>query len=118
MYQRWAEYQDKVIANPNSKHTWDIMGNAFVDKYAKSHPEITFTDAEASHPEHAIFNNISNQLKYKKYYFEESYTFEDIPRTDILMLHNSWTPAWYKELNEQEALKYNCTLSNILRGLL
>lgn len=116
MYKKWAEYQDGVIANPNSKTRWDIMGNAFVDNYIQSHLGITIEDTNKYHPEYSIEGHISNQLKYKKYYFETSNT--NIPDTDMLMLHNSWTPAWYKKLNREEVLKYSCTLSNILRGLL
>ena len=118
VYQKWAEYQDSVIADPNSKTHWDIMGNAFIDKYAREHPELTFANTSEFHPEHAIPYHMSNQLKYKEFYFEKSYPFKSIPRTYMLMLHNSWTPSWYKELNEQEVLEYDCTLSNILRGLL
>lgn len=119
MYKKWAEYQDNVVAYPNSSSGWDIMGNAFIDKYAQSHDEVSFLDISSkTHPEYIIAGNNSNKYKYRKFYFEDTYTIEDIPTTEMLLLHNSWTPAWYKELNSEEVLNHNCTLSNILRGLL
>lgn len=117
MYQKWSDYQDNIIAHLDSSTAWNILGNAFVDTYIQLHKDITIADTIPRHPEYILKDVISRKEKYKKFYFEDSYSFADIPETDMIMLHNSWTPAWYKKLNEQEVLDYNCTLSNILRGL-
>ena len=53
--------------------------------------------------------------KYKRFYFRESYHLADIRSTDMIMLHNSWTPGWYKRLSKESVLLGSCTLSNILR---
>ena len=65
-----------------------------------------------------VSDNIPRWQKYRRFYFEEHHTLADIRPTDLLMLHNSWTPEWYKNLLELDALNTSCTLSNILREVL
>lgn len=56
---------------------------------------------------------------YQNFYFENDYSQEVIKSTKgIILLHNSWTPRRYKEMNEEEFLKQNNTLSNILKTIL
>lgn len=56
---------------------------------------------------------------YKNFYFENDYSKEVINNTKgIILLHNSWTPEKYKEMNEEEFLNQNNTLSNTLKTIL
>ena len=124
MYERWASHQDCVIRTTLlDQHTrWDVMGNAFTDDYLPRHPEITIADVTNRWPETYMFMesqyHVSRRFKYEKFYFDASYNLSDLRPTNMLMLHNSWTPNDYKMLSEEEVLKRDCTLSNILREVL
>lgn len=119
LYKDWSEYQDKVIRDPNASHHWSIMANAFTDVYIKDHPEVTICPVRNCWPETYMVPGSGNRYgKYLRLYFECSCHLKDIDPTDMLMLHNSWTPQWYKELSEEEVLAHDCTLSNILKELL
>lgn len=116
MFTQWAKYQDDIIAGRNTPQHWDIMGNAFTDPYVKLHGDIIIHPVENHWAEtYMIGGQISRFEKYVKLYFDSGYTLEDLRKTDFLMLHNSWTPQWYKDLTRQEVLERKCTLSNILR---
>jgi len=116
MFAEWAKYQDDVINNSNAPHHWSIMGNAFTDIYVHEHPEITIGDVRRCWPETYMINdNIPRCDKYTKFYFGTYYHLSDIKPTDMLMLHNSWTPNVYKKLTVDEIMNDNCTLSNILK---
>ena len=119
MFKLWAEYQDKVIANSNSPHNWDIMGNAFTDEYVRNHEEITIYPIGTAFPETYVIPGLApRREKYKEFYFKSNYSIRNVLPTKMLMLHNSWTPDWYKQLDRDEVLNYNCTMSNILREVL
>ena len=113
MFEEWAKYQDKVLDSPYVSLWWGLMGNGFTDTYIRDHKEIKLdsiydywleTDNEEDRPR-----------KYIDYYFNRSYN-PSLP--DIVILHNSWTPKWYKQLTRDEVLQQGCTLSNILREIL
>lgn len=119
MFIRWARYQDEIIHGTDTPIHWATMGNAFTDKYLAEHREITIGPIYSCWPETYMVNgDISRYQKYQRFYFECNYHLSDIVRADMLMLHNSWTPAWYKKLSAKEVLDSKCTLSNILRELL
>ena len=122
MYIKWCEFQEKVISNlpnmPNGDTTsWDIIGNKFTDTYLKEHDEIIIGDIKNYWPEIKLNDKISRSNKYIKFYFNDNYTLNDLKNYNMLMLHNSWTPDWYKKLSKEDVLKQKCTLSNILREL-
>lgn len=118
MFEQWACYQDEVVKGNGATTHWAIMGNIFTDPYLLKHREIEIGPIEKCWPETYMINDNSNRFtKYRKFYFEENYHLSDINQTSMLMLHNSWTPEWYKRLSEREALETHCTLSNILREL-
>lgn len=121
MFTKWAEYQDYVINNPDKiidLHKWDVFGNRFTDNYIKEHKEIRLHDVTYCWPEtYMIRGAESRRIKYTKFYFELNFTLSDFIPMWLLMLHNSWTPTWYKQLSESEVLQYPCTLSNILREM-
>lgn len=115
MFEKWAEYQDYMIATADSKD-WSIMGNRFTDGYIRNHHNITIADVTPCWPEtQRIRCGWSRYNKYQHLYFGTSLMLSDLPKTDMLMLHNSWTPSWYKNLSRDDVLADKCTLSNILR---
>ena len=123
LFDRWAEYQDMTLDNLPNMSTdttrWSILGNDFSDPYLKSHTDIKIADIDACWPEnYMIADNITRPQKYNKFYFESNYTLEDIKKTNMLMLHNSWTPEWYKNLSRDAVLHKSCTLSNILKEII
>lgn len=116
LYADWAKYQDGVIEDPHSSTDWSVMVNAFSDPYIQEHPEVTICPVERSWPELFMLDGNENRYsKYRRFYFDCSYYLEDIKPTDMIMLHNSWTPRWYKNLPVDNVLEYDCTLSNFLR---
>ena len=119
MFTEWARYQDEVtnsIGFRGASYPWDLLGNRFTDDYVKEHPEVRIHPVINYWPEvYTVTDRIPRYQKYLKFYFEEDLHLSDIRPTDLLMLHNSWTPDWYKGLTSSEVLEQKCTLSNILR---
>lgn len=119
MFAEWARFQDERISGYDRSTYWALMGNAFTDNYVKEHEEVRIWPIEDFWPEtYMVSDNIPRWQKYRRFYFEESHTLADIRPTDLLMLHNSWTPEWYKNMLELDLLDANCTMSNILREAL
>lgn len=119
MFTEWARFQDEIISGYDKSTYWALMGNAFTDNYVKEHEEVRIWPIEDFWPEtYMVSDNIPRWQKYRRFYFEESHTLADIRPTDLLMLHNSWTPEWYKSVPIFKVLDANCTLSNILREIL
>lgn len=118
MYIDWAKYQDKFISSPNAPTQWSVFGNDFTDRYVLEHEDITISSVHSCWPENYMVNGENRYEKYRKFYFENSFHLSDILQTDMLMLHNSWTPDWYKEFSKEEVLSTNCTMSNILKEVL
>ena len=116
MFVSWAIYQDVFVHNNDTTTRWDALGNAFTDPYLKMCNDITIHPVRNCWPEtYMISDENHRQFKYEDFYFNKKYHLSDIRETDMLMLHNSWTPDWYKKFNEEDVLNYDCTLSNILR---
>lgn len=119
MFKAWANYQDQVLYDVSASQHWSVMGNAFTDPYLNQHPDISIYPVRNCWPEtYMIKEDIPRVEKYKKFYFEESYSLSDLEPTNMLMLHNSWTLQKYKDLSSEGVLSKECTLSNILRSLL
>ena len=119
MFKAWAAYQDEIIAKPDTLQHWALMGNLFVDWYVQAHPEITICSIRSSWPETILVpGDIPRYEKYRRFYFEEAHHLDGIPHTDMLMLHNSCTPDWYKNLTRHEVKDLGCTMSNVLREAL
>lgn len=117
MFTKWAEYQDMVVSNPNSDpKRWSIMGNDFTDNYLLNNNEITISSVRSCWPETYMINgDDSRYKKYLKFYFNKNHHLSDLHTTNMLMLHNSWTPDWYKKMSERDVLSTRCTMSNILK---
>jgi len=118
MFEEWAAYQDKVIADPSYDYRWDILGNRFTDPYLIEHREIPIASVSNRWAETYMIPDCKRLYAYQQFYFNDKYHLSDLRETDMLMLHNSWTPEWYKILPEQEVLNCDKTLSNILREVI
>lgn len=119
MFEEWARYQDEIIHGYDTPTYWGTFVNQFSDPYVKEHGEIRIHPITNYWPEtYMVTDRIPRYQKYWKFYFEQSHHLSDIHPTHLLMLHNSWTPEWYKDLTADGVLRANCTLSNILRELL
>ena len=122
LFIEWAKYQEYAVKSaPNMIDMditrWDFLGNAFTDPYLKKHTDIKIGCLSNRWPETTmITDNIPRQQKYIKLYFQSNYEINDFGKRDMLMLHNSWTPAWYKNMSRDELLSTECTISNILRS--
>lgn len=118
MFTAWKMYQDSAVFGKST--AWNVFGNAFTDPYLKEHTEVSIHDIRNCFPEtYMVKGDCSRYSKYQQFYFSESYGLQDLEPTPLLMLHNSWTPDWYKRLTASEILTGNhCTMSNILRAVL
>ena len=117
-FEKWAEYQDKTIANSNHSTHWSVLVNMFTDDYVKDHNEVTIVNIENYRPELKMIQRGESREKYINFYFGSSFHLKNIPPTDMFVLHNSWTPKWYTYINDAQVLNSYCTLSNILREIL
>ena len=118
MFTAWAEYQDTIATDPNASHHWSIMGNAFTDPYLDTHRSVPIGDIRPFSPEaYVLSGDTPRMVKYQRFYFENEYHMRDIEDTTMLMLHNSWTPRWYKEFDMHSIIRSRCTLSNIFNSL-
>ena len=118
MLKEWAENQDRVIYSDDPGYGWDVFANRFSDGFVKSHPEITICDRTKFFPEISmITSDIPAKEKYLRFYFKERYHLSDLKGIDMLMLHNSWTPEWYKNMTEDKLFQCECTMSNILKEI-
>ena len=111
----WREFNREKIWNLNASTIidWDFFSNSFINDYAKNFPsEIKILDNRAVMPE--IFSgNVSSEKSYLEYYFMQDYHLANV-NTDLILLHNSWTPPEFKQLSPDEFFYYDCTLVNIL----
>lgn len=110
-FDAWAAYQDQVLTDPNASHHWSVMGNRFTDQYLKTH-SVPIVDVRPCWPETYMIRHGERYGKYLEFYFENSYHLSDIKPTDLIMLHNSWTPKWYKDHMT------DCTLTNFIQEAL
>lgn len=117
-FKDWAEYQDRVIADPDHSRSWRVLVNMFTDEYVQGHKEITIYPYEKCRPELWKVSHGDSQKRYEDFYFWQSCRLADMGETSIFVLHNSWTPAWYKALKRSDILEHGCTMSNILRDAL
>lgn len=102
---------------------WDFLGNSILNPYTKKLKEKDFLSANKKRtnilPENALFENDETlpMEKYRKCYFSDRDYSKEIMKqeTGMLMLHNSWTPAKYLEMSEEDFLAQNITLANIFK---
>lgn len=118
LFVQWSGYQDYILENAiiPSDTKWDVFGNHFTDSYVQKHKEISIKDITCCCPETYMLDSGTRRERYTNFYFNYNYKLSDIAKTDMIMLHNSWTPKWYKEISKDAILACpSCTLSNILK---
>ena len=114
----WSKYQDKVIVDSNHSNKWSVLVNMFTDEYVAKHKEVTIYPIEKCRPELALTRVDGSKKQYERFYFECLYHLSDIHDADLLVLHNSWTPDYYKALTRKQILADRLTISNILREVI
>ena len=110
----WAKaVQWKILNfNPTTKFFWSYLGNSIVDPYVKTFDEEIFIhDMTPQMPELEFAEN--GTRGYLDFYFFKRLHLKDIS-SDMLLLHNSWTPDIFKVANFNELMYFGCTLANIL----
>jgi len=107
-------------------HAWDFLGNGIINKLLQkaSTKEYKILDRQTFGVMPEILLNKDKTLLqkqiYQKFYFQDNIKPQEILKTTkgIIMLHNSWTPEMYKQLNEEDFFSTDNTLSNLLTFLL
>ena len=109
------EARKKIIQNkPQNEITWDFLGNSIINSYIKHNNDVCILD-NLSFKTFAEMKFGYGVEPYRKFYFESNFCKSDLSQdTFVLFLHNSWTPLYYKNLNNYLFFLSNCTLSNIL----
>lgn len=102
---------------------WDYLGNYILHKMLKTKNKKKFFSIDRMEinalPELNNKNNDNLVENYQNFYFENDYSQDVIKNTKgIILLHNSWTPQQFLEMNEEEFLSRNNTLSNVLKKVL
>lgn len=115
----WLEFIKERIHSltPSTQITWDFLGNQFINSYAKAHSdEIKILDRVPTMPEMNLISEASGvtyRSCYTLYYFLQNHHLAEI-NSDLLLLHNSWTPEIYKQLSPEDFFRVDCTMTNIL----
>ena len=99
---------------------WDYLGNYILHKMLKTKNKKKFFSIDRMEinalPELNNKNNDNLVENYQNFYFENDYSQDVIKNTKgIILLHNSWTPQQFLQMNEEEFLSRNNTLSNVLK---
>ena len=102
---------------------WDYLGNYILHKMLKTKNKKKFFSIDRMEinalPELNNKNNDNLVENYQNFYFENDYSQDVIKNTKgIILLHNSWTPQQFLQINEEEFLSRNNTLSNVLKTVL
>ena len=102
---------------------WDYLGNYILHKMLKTKNKKKFFSIDRMEinalPELNNKKNDNLVENYQNFYFENDYSQDVIKNTKgIILLHNSWTPHQFLEMNEEEFLSRNNTLSNVLKTVL
>ena len=118
-FDEWAKYQDEEIKKCFLNDYWSVLGNDFTDRYLRKNNDVKIGSIQPCWPEVYMINGeAARHEKYIDLYFNYKLQLSDIKKTNMIMLHNSWTPEWYKLFTKDQVLSYDCTLSNILREVI
>lgn len=111
----------KIVKNLEG---WDFLGNGILGRVlyrVKRKPqEFLSIDKQANNifPELTEYGTISAKV-YQQFYFENDFS-EKVIKNDpgIILLHNSWTPKEYFQMEEKEFFSYDNTMSCLLKKIL
>ena len=105
--------------------SFDYLGNKIIDPILENINNKKYLRVESdkinSFPERKIITNssIDNKQKYKLFYFQKGEPQIVIKKkTNVILLHNSWTPLIYKKMTEHEFLKQDILLSKLFVKIL
>ena len=112
----------------NKLEDWDFLGNYILKRPLKTKNTKKFLRLNKhklkAFPENNWQREYNNKLPpielYREFYFgEKDYSNYALSDTHgIISLHNSWTPDIYKQMTEEDFLKQNNTISNIIKTII
>lgn len=111
----WREFNREKLWNLSNASDvgWDFFSNAFINDYAQRfRDEIKIFDSRPVMPEVSA-GFVSNAAAYVEFYFLKSFRLEEV-KAPLLLLHNSWTPPFFKRLSPTEFARLDCTIVNVL----
>lgn len=104
---------------------WNYLGNGILDKYLEiaNYKDFCSIDVYLNNifPELSQNNNsnLSPLLLYQNFYFNNNNPLDFLENNcGIILLHNSWTPNKYKNMNKKQFLEQDITLAKLLKQLL
>lgn len=118
----WLEFIQKRIRGltPSTELNTLFLSNSFTNPFARDHlVEVDILDTRLVMPELSIiprnkeWTPANRKTYYNHYYFLQNHHLTDVD-ADMLMLHNSWTPNFYKNILPRDLLRRDCTMTNVL----
>ncbi|MCP4266434.1 MAG: hypothetical protein GY777_12820 [Candidatus Brocadiaceae bacterium] len=104
---------------------WYYLGNSILNplllKNSEEHVCLLDKTEWGITPEVNFFKEGDDKSKkYLDFWFMNDLSLEHVflRNSLVFVLHNSWTPEWYKKLSEKEVLEDNCLLSKTLKHVL
>lgn len=126
-----VKYFKKILLNKTSSEylniikLWNYLGNGIIDNLLINISTPMFYRIDRNkintYPERKFYTNSSleNQKKYQLFYFQKRDPQIVLNNSkDLLLLHNSWTPLKYKTMSEDEFLKQDILLSELLKRII
>ncbi|MBE8953492.1 MAG: hypothetical protein SR1Q7_10165 [Quinella sp. 1Q7] len=118
----WLEFIKKRIQSltPSTEINTLFLSNSFTNPFARNHlNEVHILDNISVMPELKIipqdkeWTPANRKAYYINYYFLQNRHLADVD-ANMLMLHNSWTPTFYKNILPKDLLCRDCTMTNVL----
>ena len=104
---------------------WNYLGNDIIDRILINNTNKKFLRLDRKKiyavPECILIRNLSLNLKqqYQEFYFHQGNPNIILNSTKwIILLHNSWTPSFYKRMSKKEFLKTDILLSRLIAKIL
>lgn len=126
---RWATFWNRFGYCKDlwvKTHNWDWCVNAITDPLAKkmSPEQFSYFDKDELYalPEYdsdLAKTETDKSRVYQNFYFKPGDATSILQKNKgIILLHNSWTPDEYKRMSEEEFLKQDILLADLLRKVL
>lgn len=129
-YRKWAgSWLWKHLCRKEYKRVmrWDYFLNAIINpllhKYSEAELYVIDRDIIGAFPELKFANAKDAVSAYKDFYFNPNFKMspDDIKKVangGIILLHNSWTPEFYKKMSREEFLAQDIVMARLLAALL
>ena len=106
---------------------WDVLGNSVLNPLLVKYPDNYRRFSSRKHG--ALLERVETSIEnselqeprdiYRHYYFSNCFDPSILSKTDgLILLHNSWTPAKYKNMQEADFLREPICLASLLRHVL